>query len=191
MLKQLTFLDYGVAATQEEFLKESIINRKNIIITGNKNSGKTSFLNVCLNELKNKDLRVVTIDDKDELICPAINTTKGQINSEYSAITLIRAYLKMKPDYVILGEVSNANEFFELLKAWNSGHSGMTTYPITDLVNKLYSYSKIDFMQDTFQSLISNTVDIVVEMKDKKVKEIKEIIGYKKDLRESIYKNII
>ena len=47
------------------------------------------------------------------------------------------------------------------------------------------------FMQDTFQSLISNTINIVVEMKDKKVKVIKEIIGYKKDLRESIYKNII
>ena len=72
MSKQLTFLDYGVAATQEEFLKESIINRKNIIITGNKNSGKTSFLNVCLNELNNKDLRVVTIDYKNELIYNAL-----------------------------------------------------------------------------------------------------------------------
>ena len=34
MSKQLTFLDYGVAATQEEFLKESIINRKSRQIDG-------------------------------------------------------------------------------------------------------------------------------------------------------------
>ena len=191
MLKQLTFLDYGVAATQEEFLKESIINRKNIIITGNKNSGKTSFLNVCLDELNNKDLRVVTITDKDELVCPVLNTTKGLINSEYSALFLIQAYLKMKPDYIILDEIRGTNDFFEILKAWNTGHSGIAVYPITDLVKILYSYSRMDFEHDIFQILISNTLDIVIEVEDKKVKEIQEITEYDSELKKGNYKKII
>ena len=88
MLEALTFNDYNLTDTQREFLKESIKNKKNILITGNSQSGKTSFLNVCLDELNNKDLRVVTITDKDELVCPVLNTTKGLINSEYSAVFL-------------------------------------------------------------------------------------------------------
>lgn len=191
MLKKYIFEDYNLTDTQVEFLRESIRKKKNIIITGNKESGKTSFLNACLDELNNPDLRVVTIDNKDELVCPALNLTKGLINSEYSAILIIQAYLKMKPDYIILDEISDTNDFFEILKAWNAGHSGIATYPITDLVKILHCYSKMDFVHDIFQLLISNTVNIVIEMEDKKVKEIQEITEYDRELRESKYKKII
>ena len=191
MLKAFSFNDYDLTDTQREFLKESIKNKKNILITGNSQSGKTSFLNVCLNELNNKDLRVVTITDKDELVCPVLNTTKGLINAEYSAVFLIQAYLKMKPDYIILDEIRGTNDFFEILKAWNTGHSGIAVYPITDLVKILYSYSRMDFEHDIFQILISNTLDIVIEVEDKKVKEIQEITEYDSELKKGNYKKII
>ena len=191
MLKAFSFNDYDLTDTQREILKESIKNKKNILITGNSQSGKTSFLNVCLDELNNKDLRVVTITDKDELVCPVLNTTKGLINSEYSAVFLIQAYLKMKPDYIILDEIRGTNDFFEILKAWNTGHSGIAVYPITDLVKILYSYSRMDFEHDIFQILISNTLDIVIEVEDKKVKEIQEITEYDSELKKGNYKKII
>ena len=191
MLEALTFNDYNLTDTQREFLKESIKNKKNILITGNSQSGKTSFLNVCLDELNNKDLRVVTITDKDELVCPVLNTTKGLINSEYSAVFLIQAYLKMKPDYIILDEIRGTNDFFEILKTWNTGHSGIAVYPITDLVEILFSYSRMDFEHDIFQILISNTLNIVIEMKDKRVKEIQEITEYDIKLKKCNYKKII
>lgn len=191
MLEALTFNDYNLTDTQREFLKESIKNKKNILITGNSQSGKTSFLNVCLDELNNKDLRVVTITDKDELVCPVLNTTKGLINSEYSAVFLIQAYLKMKPDYIILDEIRGTNDFFEILKAWNTGHSGIAVYPVTDLVEILFSYSRMDFEHDIFQILISNTLNIVIEMKDKRVKEIQEITEYDIKLKKCNYKKII
>ena len=191
MLEALTFNDYNLTDTQREFLKESIKNKKNILITGNSQSGKTSFLNVCLDELNNKDLRVVTITDKDELVCPVLNTTKGLINSEYSAVFLIQAYLKMKPDYIIVDEIRGTNDFFEILKTWNTGHSGIAVYPITDLVEILFSYSRMDFEHDIFQILISNTLNIVIEMKDKRVKEIQEITEYDIKLKKCNYKKII
>ena len=191
MLKAFSFNDYDLTDTQREFLKESIKNKKNILITGNSQSGKTSFLNVCLDELNNKDLRVVTITDKDELVCPVLNTTKGLINSEYSAVFLIQAYLKMKPDYIILDEIRGTNDFFEILKAWNTGHSGIAVYPVTDLVEILFSYSRMDFEHDIFQILISNTLDIVIEVEDKKVKEIQEITEYDSELKKGNYKKII
>ena len=191
MLKAFSFNDYDLTDTQREFLKESIKNKKNILITGNSQSGKTSFLNVCLDELNNKDLRVVTITDKDELVCPVLNTTKGLINSEYSAVFLIQAYLKMKPDYIILDEIRGTNDFFEILKAWNTGHSGIAVYPVTDLVEILFSYSRMDFEHDIFQILISNTLNIVIEMKDKRVKEIQEITEYDIKLKKCNYKKII
>ena len=190
-MKLLPFNDYDLTDTQREFLKESIKNKKNILITGNSQSGKTSFLNVCLDELNNKDLRVVTITDKDELVCPVLNTTKGLINSEYSAVFLIQAYLKMKPDYIILDEIRGTNDFFEILKAWNTGHSGIAVYPVTDLVEILFSYSRMDFEHDIFQILISNTLNIVIEMKDKRVKEIQEITEYDIKLKKCNYKKII
>ena len=69
--------------------------------------------------------------------------------------------------------------------------SGIAVYPVTDLVEILFSYSRMDFEHDIFQILISNTLDIVIEVEDKKVKEIQEITEYDSELKKGNYKKII
>ena len=49
----------------------------------------------------------------------------------------------------------------------------------------------MDFEHDIFQILISNTLNIVIEMKDKRVKEIQEITEYDIKLKKCNYKKII
>ena len=198
MLKTTTLENYNLSNTQIEFLRDSIKERKNILIAGDIRSGRTSFLNACLNELNNEDLRVVTIDDKDELYCPALNTTKGLINYEYSTEFLIQAYSKMRPDYMILGEMKTGKEIIEILKVWNSGHAGMTTIQAVDNGEKLYCFLKLsecmnkisDYERNIFPLLIGNTINIVVEIQDKKVQGIKEILGYNEQYKEYAYKTI-
>lgn len=195
MLKTTTLENYNLSNTQIEFLKENIKERKNILIAGDIRSGRTSFLNACLNELNDEALRVVTIDDKDELYCPALNTTKGLINYEYSTEFLIQAYSKMRPDYMILGEIKTGKEIIEILKVWNSGHAGMTTIQAVDNGEKLYSFSKLcecmkkrsDYERNIFPLLIGNTINIVVEMQDRKIQGIKQILGYNEQYKEYAY----
>ena len=91
-------------------------------------------INTILNATKNEIVSNVTIDDKDELYCPALNTTKGLINYEYSTEFLIQAYSKMRPDYMILGETRLQNEkdsvIFKLRKELGATKTQIEVVPL-------------------------------------------------------------
>ena len=99
---------------------------------------------------------------------------------------------------MILGEMKTGKEIIEVLKVWNSGHAGMTTIQAVDNGEKLYCFSKLsecmnkisDYERNIFPLLIGNTINIVVEIQDKKVQGIKEILGYNEQYKEYAYKTI-
>ena len=47
-----------------------------------------------------------------------------------------------------------------------------------------------DYERNIFPLLIGNTINIVVEIQDKKVQGIKEILGYNEQYKEYAYKTI-
>ncbi len=117
-----------------QFLRAAVCARKNCLICGGTNAGKTTLLRAMLNEIGLEE-RLVTIEDSFELgldrypeLHPnvvAMEAREPNVEGE-GAITLselVRMGLRMNPDRVIVGEV-RGDEVLPMLNAMSQGNDG-------------------------------------------------------------------
>lgn len=106
----------------------------NLVVSGGTGVGKTTFLNLLLQEVSKKE-RIITIEDTRELNFNHPNLLQLETAGSGSLITglkklsirdLIKNTLRMRPDRIIIGEV-RGGEIFDLLQAMNTGHDGSMT----------------------------------------------------------------
>lgn len=107
-----------------QFIRQEIVNRKNFIIAGGTNAGKTSLLNMFMQFIPD-DQRVITIEDTEELKVRVPNKVRFLSNKSQgvTAQLLVELCLRMRPDRIIAGEVRGA-EALDFLQALNTGHDG-------------------------------------------------------------------
>ncbi|MEM3703907.1 MAG: ATPase, T2SS/T4P/T4SS family, partial [Candidatus Bathyarchaeia archaeon] len=112
----------------------AVENRVSILVSGGIAAGKTTMLN-CLSMFIKPDMKIVSIEDTPELNLPHQNwiptTTRTHIGlgTETADITLfdlLKASLRQRPDYIIVGEIRGA-EAYTLFQAISTGHLGMST----------------------------------------------------------------
>lgn len=109
-------------------LRESIVRRQNILISGGTGTGKTTMLNALAVFIGNDD-RIILIEDTSEIAINKRNLVRFEARREQNGLPavairdLLRATLRHRPDRIILGEV-RGGEAFDLLQALNTGHSG-------------------------------------------------------------------
>jgi flagellar protein FlaI len=105
-----------------------------ILLTGGTASGKTTLLN-CVSMAILPDDKIVTIEDTPELNIPHKNWISsiarlgfGAIGStaEISLFDLLKAAMRQRPDYIIVGEV-RGEEAFTLFQAMATGHGGLSS----------------------------------------------------------------
>ena len=101
--------------------------RFNIMISGGTGSGKTTFLNA-LSGAIGEDERIVTIEDAAELTLQqehVVRLESRPANVEGrgsdSILALVRNNLRMRPDWIVVGEVLGG-EILDMLQAMNTGH---------------------------------------------------------------------
>jgi len=111
------------------FLKECVLGRLNLIVTGGTGSGKTNTLNALCAVLPPEE-RVVTVEDTPELQLGLDNwiamVTTEETEEGQRAITLddlVINALRMRPDRIVTGEARGA-EIRSVLMAANTGHDG-------------------------------------------------------------------
>jgi flagellar protein FlaI len=123
-----------VSSVMAAYFWYAVENRSSIIVSGGIAAGKTTLLN-CLSMFIRPDLKIVSIEDTPELNLPhenwvpTITRTHFGIGVEASDITLfdlLKASLRQRPDYIIVGEV-RGNEAYTLFQAISTGHMGMST----------------------------------------------------------------
>jgi P-type conjugative transfer ATPase TrbB len=154
--------------TQEQAnqLRAAIKNRQNILVAGGTASGKTTFVNALLYELKDCKDRVVVLEDLPELQITVADCVKLMTTSNISMRDLVKGVLRMRPDRIIIGEVRDGAAL-ELLKAWNTGHPGgvctihanspeATVSRLEDLVHEVVSIVPTH--------LIREAIDLIVFM---------------------------
>jgi Flp pilus assembly CpaF family ATPase len=126
----LETLDAGLAS----FLAAAVRARKNIVVAGAMNSGKTTLVRALAAEIPPHE-RVVTIEQAFELGLDALHerhpdivalearsaNTEGE--GEVSMARLVRRALRMNADRVIVGEVLG-DEVIPMLNAMSQGRSG-------------------------------------------------------------------
>lgn len=129
-LRQRGTIDPGL----EQFLRALVKARKNILITGGTNAGKTTLLRALASEMDPME-RIVTIEDAFELGLerdPAIHADVTALQARepnvegegaISQAELVRWALRMSPDRVIVGEIRGP-EVIPMCNAMSQGNDG-------------------------------------------------------------------
>jgi type IV secretion system protein VirB11 len=110
---------------QLSVIDNAIRQRFNIVLIGGTSTGKTSLLNALIAYLLkfSPHERLGIIEDEPELRISAPNVIRRLVRGKADMRRHVREMLRMRPDRIIIGEVRGA-EALDLLKAWNTGHSG-------------------------------------------------------------------
>jgi pilus assembly protein CpaF len=123
---------FGVTPHWVELLRAMVKSRLNIVVAGGTGVGKTTFLNLLINEIP-KTERLVVIEDTPELTVNQPNVVRLesgakilQSSTTLSTRDLVKNTLRMRPDRIIIGE-TRGGELFDLLQAMNTGHDGSMT----------------------------------------------------------------
>lgn len=127
-----------------------IENRASIMIAGGVASGKTTMLN-CLSMFIRPEMKIVSVEDTQELNLPHENWIPSVIragyacedrrNSNITLFDLLKAAVRQRPDYIIVGEV-RGEEAYTLFQAMATGHLGMCTLhaeSVASVINRLES----------------------------------------------------
>ena len=107
-----------------ELLRNAVLARKNILVVGGTDSGKTTFANALLKVVAETPDRIIILEDTQELQCRGHDVEYLHTKDGVASLRdLIRYTMRMSPDRIVIGEVRGP-EALDLLKAWNTGHPG-------------------------------------------------------------------
>ena len=184
-------------------IKKSIYNpkeleqsKKNILIVGGTGSGKTTLANAIIDGIvqQTPNDRVVIIEDTAEIQCAAKNSVILRTSDKVNMLMLLRATMRLRPDRILVGEVRGA-EALDLLKSWNTGHSGgIATIHANSARAGLTRLELLisEATQAPMQTLIAEAINIVIFITKSKngrtIKEIIEVTGYDKSKEDYIIK---
>lgn len=118
------------AATEvAQLLRELVVRRCNVVVSGATSSGKTTLLNALAAQVPGTE-RIITLEDIAELRLPHAHVVRLETRpptadgvGEITLTHLLHTALRMRPDRLVLGEV-RSGEAVPLLQAMNTGHDG-------------------------------------------------------------------
>jgi pilus assembly protein CpaF len=179
------------------FLKEAVINRRAIFISGGTGSGKTTLLNTLANLVPAQE-RIITVEDAAELrITGEANlvrlearppNTEGK--GEVTLRQLVRMALRLRPDRIIIGEV-RGEEALDLLQAMNTGHKGAMSSghansapDMLDRIEVMAMMAGLGMPASAIRRQIGSALDLIVHLErradgKRQVMEIIEILHWR------------
>lgn len=159
-----------------DLLRQAVLERRNILISGGTSTGKTTFLNALLREVPANE-RLILIEDTAELQLSHENAVgllaaRGSLGeSDVSAEDLLIASLRMRPDRIILGEM-RGKEAMTFLRAVNTGHPGSMSTIHADTPERAIDQLALLVLQaganmkwDDVVRYVIRSVDLIVQLK--------------------------
>ncbi len=175
----------------KDYLEVLVKSGVNIFISGGTGSGKTTFLNALSNFIP-KDMRVITIEDNAELQIKEVpNLVQLEARNanvegcrEITIRDLIKSSLRMRPDWLIVGEV-RGGECVDMLQAMNTGHMAMSTghsNSAGDMLSRLETMvlMGVEIPLSAVRGQIASGIDVIIHLgrlrdKSRKLLEICEV----------------
>ena len=170
------------------YLWLAVENKQSILVSGGTATGKTTVLNA-LSLFVPPTAKIVSIEDTPEINLPhehwlSLISKDTDNDSQVTMFDLLKASLRERPDYIIVGEIRGA-EAAILFQGMATGHAGMGTVhaeKFEDLVNRMI-IEPINLPPQLLTEL-----DIVIFLKQMKIKDnivrrvtgVTEVIDYNK-----------
>lgn len=162
----------------KEFLRQAVIARKNIIISGATGSAKTTLSKALIKHIPEHE-RIISIEDTPELVVPQPNHVRlfyskgAQGLSAAGPKDLLESCLRMRPDRILLQELRDGTAFYYVRNV-NSGHPGSITtvhadsagfafQQLTLLVKESEGGRNLD--REDIDRLLKASIDIIVQCK--------------------------
>ena len=134
---------------QYETLVKHIQKRSNILIGGETGSGKTTLMNAIIDKMREftPDDRFYIVEDAGEIQCRARDRVPIWAAGK-DTLQAVRIAMRCNLARIIFGELRYGDVTNEVLKAWKTGHSGVSTI-LADCC-----LSMIDRMNDLLREVI-------------------------------------
>lgn len=197
-----TLQDYvdsdSLTEEQRGAIVKSIKSHRNILVVGSTGSGKTTFSNAILDEISNTfpNARLVSMEDTPELQINVKNYVSLYTSINTSMRDLLKATMRLRPDKIVMGE-TRGGEALDLLKAWNTGHSGgISTVHANSAYAGLTRLEELcaEATERPVPTLISESVHLCVFIhktdNGRKIKEIIEVSGYDQTNKKYTFKQL-
>jgi pilus assembly protein CpaF len=167
---------FGLSNRFVDLIKAMVKSKMNIVVSGGTGVGKTTFLNLLLQEASPLD-RVVTIEDTRELnfhlpnkVSLVAAKNRSRISEPLTMRDLLKNALRMRPDRIIVGEIRGA-ESFDMLQSMNTGHDGsMCTVHSNSCaeclsrIENLFMYNGIDIPVKVIRNQMCSAIDFIIQL---------------------------
>lgn len=191
-MKNYTFEDlisFGMMNEEiAKFIKELALSRKSILITGKGGSGKTTLIRAIIDNAY--DMERMLIAESDSEIYPQKPNCivqrvkkKNEGGIPVTLLDLVIDGLTMSLDTYVVGELTDGVAWHFLIAGF-TGHRVMATthtWSASGAMPRMLTLAKmaqISESEKTIKEMMATSIDLVIHMKDFKVMEIMEILGY-------------
>ncbi len=157
---QVQSLDYLGFDPEEIKLIDNIIAQPfgMFLITGPTGSGKSTTLFASLRRLNLLEKNVLTVEDPIEYLLPLARQT--QVNEEigYNFARAIRAFLRLDPDVILVGEVRDEETASMAVRAALTGHLFLSTLHTNDAVSSISRLKDMKIKPDLLASALKGII---------------------------------
>ncbi len=109
-----------------------------ILVTGPTGSGKTTTLYGALNELRNVEDKVITVEDPVEYRMNLIQQVQVNPKVGLTFAAALKSILRQDPDKIMIGEIRDQETLEIAIKAALTGHLVLSTLHTNDAISAIY-----------------------------------------------------
>ncbi|WP_295020875.1 GspE/PulE family protein [Sulfurimonas sp.] len=124
-------------ASYQKLLKALHVPYGIILVTGPTGSGKTTTLYGALNELRNVEDKVITVEDPVEYRMNLIQQVQVNPKVGLSFADALRSILRQDPDKIMIGEIRDKETLEIAVKAALTGHMVISTLHTNDSISAI------------------------------------------------------
>ena len=106
-----------------------------VLVTGPTGSGKTTTLYAGLNEIKNVDRKIITVEDPIEYRMNLIQQVQVNEKVELTFANALRSILRQDPDVIMIGEIRDYETLAIAVQAALTGHLVFSTLHTNDAIS--------------------------------------------------------